>query len=68
MAEGRITDIGFYGDFLSVCALEPLTEALRGCPFRREDVSAALARFDLAPFFGTITEDEVLDTLFYANS
>ena len=64
--EGRIVQIVFYGDFLSVTSLESLTKALEGCPFRREDVAAVLGRFAVGEMFGTITAEEVLDTLFYA--
>lgn len=65
---GLITEIDFRGDFLSRCPLDPLTEALRGCPFRREEFGAVLDRFRLEEFFGTIRREEVLDTVFYAGS
>jgi len=65
---GCIQDAVFYGDFLSLCPLDELTDALRGCPFRREDVGAVLDRLPLENFFGAITRDEVLDTIFYANN
>lgn len=63
--EGRITGIAFLGDFLSRCPLDPLTEALRGAPFRREDVTGILAQFPLGDFFGGISEEEILETLFH---
>ncbi len=66
--KGYITQIGFYGDFLSARSLEPLTNALVGRAFRREAVAEVLEHFDLYPFFGGIPQEEVLDTLFYANS
>lgn len=65
VAEGCITDIVFYGDFLAVSALDALTEALKGCRFRREDVAAVLDKFQLPLYFGGITRDEILDTMFY---
>lgn len=64
MEKGCITDIVFYGDFLATAPIAPLTEALRGCPYRREDAAAVLDRFDLVSLFGGIARDEVLDTLF----
>ena len=64
--KGTITQIGFYGDFLAVTSLDPLVEALTGCPFRREDVAAVLDHFSLRELFGGIQRDEVLDTLFHA--
>lgn len=65
--EGRITGIVFYGDFLSLSPLDGLTAALEGCAFRREAVGEVLDRFSLGELFGTITRDEVLDTLFYVS-
>lgn len=63
---GHLTEIAFYGDFLSRAPLDPLKEALRGCAFRRADVQAVLERFPMRELFGTITEEEVLDTIFFA--
>lgn len=63
---GYITSIAFYGDFLAVSPLGPLTEALQGCALRRADVQAVLERFPLQELFGSITGQEVLDTIFYA--
>ena len=64
VGDGRLTGLSFRGDFLSRCSLDPLTEALEGCPFRREDVAAVLERFPLEDYFGGITAEEVLDTMF----
>ena len=38
----------------------------RGCRFLREDAAAVLDRFQLPLYFGGITRDEILDTMFYA--
>ena len=61
---GRITDAVFYGDFLSLRPMDEITDALRQCPFCREDVNAVLGRFALPQYFGGITINEILDTLF----
>ncbi len=63
--KGCITGIVFYGDFLALCSLEPVTEALLGCPFRREEVAAVLDRFPLPQYFGGISREEILETLFH---
>lgn len=63
--KGLITEIVFYGDFLAVSSLDEVTEALRGCRFDRVDVAAVLDGFQLPLYFGGITRDEVLDTMFY---
>ena len=65
--QGMIRQIVFYGDFLAVRPLDAVTEALEGCPFRREDVGAVLDRVPLREYFGAITRDEILDTLFYVD-
>lgn len=65
--KGLITNAVFYGDFLAVCSMDELTDALQGCAFRREDVAAVLDRFTLRDYFGGITKDEILDTLFYVD-
>lgn len=62
--DGKIRSAAFYGDFLSRTPLSQLTEALNGCQFRREAVAAVLERFDLTELFGTVTREEILDTLF----
>ncbi|WP_312635702.1 lipoate--protein ligase [Oscillibacter sp.] len=64
--KGRIMEIVFYGDFLSVSPLDELTEALKGCAFRREDAAAVLDRFPLTELFGGIRKEEILDTMFRA--
>ena len=65
--KGQITDAVFYGDFLARCPMGEVTEALKGCSFRREDVDKVLKSLPLQNYFGSITEDEVLDTIFHAN-
>lgn len=67
VAEGRISAIGFYGDFLARWPLDSLAEGLRGTAFRREDVAAVLNRYPLGDFFGGITAEEILETLFYVH-
>nr|WP_326172277.1 lipoate--protein ligase [uncultured Oscillibacter sp.] len=65
--EGRITGIVFYGDFLAVAPLDGLTAALEGCAFRREAVAEVLDTFPIGELFGTITKDEILETIFYVS-
>ena len=64
--DGRICAIVFYGDFLSLRPLEDITSALEGCPMRREAVAAALDGFALNEYFGGISRQELLDTIFSA--
>ena len=63
---GRISDIRLQGDFLSLLPVAPVEEALRSCPFSRAAMAEKLAVFDLTQYFGTITAEEILDTVFDA--
>ena len=64
IANGVITDVRFFGDFLSVCGLEELVERLKGVAFRPEDVRAVLNDSPVGELFGGITADEVTATIF----
>ena len=65
---GIITDITFFGDFLSTVPLKDLSNALCGCHYREEDIGAVLNRFPLLNYFGGITREEVLDTILNIHS
>lgn len=62
--QGRITDGGFYGDFLSQRPLDPVIERLKGCFFERQAVSFALSSLKLGEYFGSVTGEELLSLLF----
>lgn len=61
---GLIEDIRFYGDFLCVSSLQPLYDVLKGCSCRREAVAQILHKHPVQSYFGGITEEEVLRTMF----
>jgi len=63
--QGHIAYIGFFGDFLSSCSLIPLTQALQNLPYEKEAVAKTLCQMPLEKFFGTITLDQLLNTMFY---
>ena len=64
VAQGAITDIRFYGDFLSRMDTAPLCRALEGVAYREDAVSSVLSSQPVAEMFGGITADEVLRTIF----
>ena len=64
VAQGEITAIRFYGDFLSVTDTTPLCQALEGTAYREDAVDAVLARYPLSEMFGAITRPEILRTIF----
>lgn len=62
--DGIITDIRFYGDFLSLKPLDDVTEALTGCRYMKDDVLLRLESMELKDFFGSISAEEIADTIF----
>ena len=65
---GSISEICFCGDFLSMCPPEEIEESLKGCVYKEEAVAEILDRFDLRLYFGTVTRDEIISTMFENNS
>ena len=63
---GIVKEISFFGDYLSVCPMAPVQQALAGCPFRREAVERVLSSFPLADYFGSIALEELSDLIFHA--
>lgn len=61
---GAISDISFRGDFLSLRPLDDLLAELQSVPFTVEAVEVVLERCSLKEYFGEITKDEILMTLF----
>ena len=62
---GVIEDIRFRGDFMAMEECVAVADALRDVKFLRRDVEAILNRFDLHTMFGSISGDDILDTIFY---
>ncbi|KYO67005.1 lipoate--protein ligase [Thermovenabulum gondwanense] len=62
--DGRITDIKFYGDFLSMRDVSEVEEKLKGLRYKEEDVGEALKSFNLKEYFGGITFEEILKVMF----
>ena len=66
VADGCITDIRFYGDFLAVRGMDDLLAQLRGVPFRPDALRPVLEAAPLTELFGAITADEIIATIFDA--
>lgn len=62
--KGMVSDIFFRGDFLSLCPLDDLLASLRGVPFTAEAVGGVLSGHGLKEYFGDVTKEEILATLF----
>lgn len=65
VADGIITDIAFFGDFMARRSAEDIAKALTGCRFERKSAEEILAKFPLEDYFGTITSDEIMQVMFY---
>lgn len=61
---GVAREITFYGDFLSRQPMDEVVRALTGCPFRVEAFSERLDTLALEQYFGAITKEEILETIF----
>ena len=61
----RISEIRFFGDFLSLRPLSEIEGALAGCRVARDDLNEVLAGYELPEYFGSITRDEVIETILY---
>lgn len=62
--DGRITDIKFYGDFLSMRDVSEIEEKLKGLRYREEDIREALNNINLKEYFGGINLEELLSVIF----
>ena len=60
---GIIKDIKFYGDFLSVTALDEIEEMLKGCKLKENEILEKLKNTELSRYFGIITADEIVETM-----
>lgn len=61
--DGLISDISFYGDFLSLKNTVDIKEKLIGTEYDRESISKVLDEFTLTDYFGTITKDEIISLI-----
>ena len=60
----KAEQIRFYGDFMAAASMDAVTAALTGCQFRPEAFGKVLDGFDLPVYFGGVTKDEILQTIF----
>lgn len=58
--QGRIASIRLFGDFMGQRDVHEIEELLRGLPYDRDAIVAALSPLDLARYFGEIGRDDVL--------
>ena len=61
--DGIITDIKFFGDFMSMRDISEVEEKLKGLRFRQNDIRSVLLQMDLKEYFGSIGLEDII-TLF----
>lgn len=66
--QGCISHLEIYGDFLALTPIRPLINALLGCPLREDALRLRLDTFPDFSCLGTITKDELLETLLQNNT
>lgn len=64
ISKGIIEEAAVYGDFLSLKPASDLASALAGIPYDPEKVKSVLSCFEIADYLGTVTPDELLETMF----
>ena len=64
VAQGLTQEITIYGDFMATRSMQEITDALTGCQFRPEAFAERLKQFHLPDYFGGVTEEEFLQTVF----
>lgn len=57
--DGIITDIKFFGDFMSVRDISEVEEQLKGQKFKNDAIKAALSKLNLRDYFGSISLEEI---------
>lgn len=62
---GVVSSIAFYGDFLAPRSLEEVVQLLVGIPFDRSAFSRVITEDQISRCFGSISKQELLDTIFY---
>ncbi|MEX0380287.1 lipoate--protein ligase [Leuconostoc sp. MS02] len=62
--DGKITNVNFKGDFLGVRDWREMKEQLIGVPFTHNAVTDILEKNKDGQYFGSITNDELLETFF----
>ena len=60
---GVISAVSFRGDFMSRRDVGEAEDALTGCRYEKEEMRKVLEAFPLPEYFGSITLDEVLESL-----
>ena len=58
--DGKISDIKFFGDFMSKRDVSQVEQSLKGTAFKKDDISKILSKFNLKEYFGAISLEELM--------
>ncbi|NLZ53388.1 MAG: lipoate--protein ligase [Thermoanaerobacteraceae bacterium] len=58
--DGIISDIKFYGDFMSIREVSEVEEKLKGQRFKQSDIKDVLSKMDIREYFGFISLEDIL--------
>lgn len=61
--QGKIDKCRIYGDFFGTADIQDIEKALIGVRVNKEDLLEALNQFDLQPYFGKITAENIVDLI-----
>ena len=65
VGEGFIKSIRFLGDYLGLHDVTVIEQQLVNVRYKKEEVLEVLNRFEIPLFFGSITDAEIVDVMFY---
>lgn len=65
VGEGFIKSIRFLGDYLGLHDVSVIEQQLVNVRYKKEEVLEVLNRFEIPLFFGSITDAEIIDVMFY---
>jgi lipoate-protein ligase A len=60
---GLISELKIYGDFLALLPVDDLEEVIEGCAYEEIALLTALSDIDLAPYLGSITLQQLVETI-----
>lgn len=63
VAQGRISECRFYGDFMALRPVSEVEASLIGCRYWQEDLEAVLSGIPLKDYFGEINIKEIIEVI-----
>ena len=60
---GHISEVKIYGDFLALLPVSDLEEVIEGCAYEETALLTSLSNIDLVPYLGSVTLQELVETI-----